>query len=91
MKILKFGLILFLTMLFLAGCDEDSKNTLETDFPTNFGDLETVMMFIPQQDFVRSAVVDIWTSVEVVSSSLTINDELYDLDWDYYSNQWYAL
>ncbi len=88
MKFVKLVVVMCFALLLITGCDEDSKNTLGTDFPTNLDDVGTVMVITPWEGWGREASVMIWTDTEPVTSSLEINGTVYDLEWEFYGVDW---
>ncbi|MCF7792993.1 MAG: hypothetical protein K9N09_03660 [Candidatus Cloacimonetes bacterium] len=88
MRIFKLLLVFMLALILVTGCDEDDKNPVGTDFPTNLNNLETVMIITPWQDLAREASILIWTTTEPTSSSLEINGTIFDLDWEYFGTDW---
>lgn len=86
MKRFKLLLILAFLLVLLIGCDEDSKNTFETDFPTwnenRPEGIETWMAVIPFVNINRDASISINTLNEPVTWMLEINGIQVDLTWE---------
>ena len=93
MKVFKLLLVFAFLLMLLIGCEEDSKNTFETDFPLFGGngeeDIETIMMVTPAINWNRDAWISLITMNEPITWMLEINGIQVDFIWEQF-DEWEA-